>query len=160
MLSFEQKIAIVDSFPQLERKNVSLGRVNYHYEVSALDKKTVVYHLHPNGNGFVYAGHFMKFNVDDKGFVNIRDYSEEKLRSIIEQSIQSMTRTSALSEESSVEAELIEEYWVNAENQELVLQLENEDQKWYLYAGDDLEEVFDTYDEASEYLKEEKFSLR
>lgn len=35
MLSFEEKRAVVESFPELERKNVSLGRINYHYEKKA-----------------------------------------------------------------------------------------------------------------------------
>ena len=56
MLTFEQKIAILDSFPELERKDVSLGRVNYHFEGSAHEKKTVGYRFHPNGNGYVFAG--------------------------------------------------------------------------------------------------------
>ena len=87
MLSFEEKLAIADSFPELERKNVSMKRVNYHYEESMFDKKTVVYHLHPNGNGFVYA-----------------------------------------------------------------------DQMWYIFAGEDLDTVFESYEEAVEYLTEEGFA--
>ncbi len=96
MLSFEEKLAIVESFPQLTRKNVSLGRVNFHYEESAADKKIVVYHLHPNGNGFVYAENINGYEPDEKGMVNIRDFSAKELRNIIEQSIQSLApRTAA-----------------------------------------------------------------
>lgn len=75
MLTFEQKLAILDSYPQLERRNVSLGRVNYHYEQSRHEKKTVASHLHPNGNGYVFAGLLRGYESDDKGLVNIRDYS-------------------------------------------------------------------------------------
>ena len=57
MLTFTEKLAIIESFPQLQRKDVSLGRVNFHFEESVYDKKIVVQHLHPNGNGYVYAGH-------------------------------------------------------------------------------------------------------
>lgn len=39
MLTFQQKIHILESFPQLERRDVSLGRVNFHYEGSIYDKK-------------------------------------------------------------------------------------------------------------------------
>ena len=51
MLTFEEKLAIIESFPELERKNVSLGRVNFHFEGSIYEKKNVVYHLHPNEIG-------------------------------------------------------------------------------------------------------------
>ncbi|MGQ0517887.1 hypothetical protein ACT453_49800, partial [Bacillus sp. D-CC] len=61
MLTFEEKLSIIESFPELERKNVSLKRVNFHFEESRLDKKNVVYHLHPNGNGFVYASGYYMF---------------------------------------------------------------------------------------------------
>ena len=54
MLTFEEKTAIIESFPELTKKDVSLKRVNYHFEGSLYDKKTVIYHLHPNGNGFVF----------------------------------------------------------------------------------------------------------
>lgn len=91
MLTFEQKLAILDSYPQLERKNVSLGRVNYHYEESQHDKKTVAFHLHPNGNGYVFAGLLRGYETDDKGFVNIRDYSEFELRNLLDASITSLS---------------------------------------------------------------------
>ena len=55
MLTFEQKQEIIESFPELTRKEVSLKRVNYHYAESTYDKTVVVQHLHPNGNGFVYV---------------------------------------------------------------------------------------------------------
>lgn len=60
MLTFEEKLSIIETFPELQRKDVSLGRVNFHYPESVQEKKIVVQHLHPNGNGFVYAGHMRK----------------------------------------------------------------------------------------------------
>ncbi len=41
MLTFEEKLSIIESFPELERKNVSLKRVNFHFEESRLDKRTL-----------------------------------------------------------------------------------------------------------------------
>lgn len=79
MLTFEQKTAIIESFPELTKKDVSLKRVNYHFEGSLYDKKTVVYHLHPNGNGFVFVGDLKKYEADNKGMVNIREATEEEL---------------------------------------------------------------------------------
>ena len=87
MLTFTEKLAIIESFPQLQRKDISLGRVNFHFEESVYDKKIVVQHLHPNGNGFVYAGHLPAKVKDKKGLVNIRDYSEEELRDLLTNSI-------------------------------------------------------------------------
>lgn len=90
MLSFEQKLAIIEAFPELQRKNVSLGRTNFHYEESLYEKKSVVHHLHPNGNGYVFAGLVPGVATDEKGLVNIRDYSEDELRSLIEKAIQAL----------------------------------------------------------------------
>jgi hypothetical protein len=157
MLTFSEKLAIANSFPELQRKDVSLGRVNYHYEQSAFDKKTVIYHLHPNGNGFVYAGHLTKYDTDDKGFVNIRDYSADALRSLIAESIRSLTgsETGGTDTPSVKESE---EIWVNAKKQTLTLKFEDEDQMWYIFSGINLDSAFETYEEARQYLEEEGFS--
>jgi len=163
MLSFEQKLAIAESFPELERRDVSLGRVNYHYEGSAFDKKTVVYHLHPNGNGFVYAGELRGYEPDAKGLVNIRDFNEEELRAIIAASIRSLTADGAAGDagqepQDRQERQEGEESWRNAKGQTLTLKLEDEDGMWYVFAGDNLDSAFETYEEAVEYLAEEGFS--
>ena len=68
-----------------------MGRINFHYEASASDKKNVVYHLHPNGNGFVYGAELNGYKKSDKGMVNIRDFSADELRTIIQKSILSLT---------------------------------------------------------------------
>ncbi|WP_047152699.1 hypothetical protein [Aneurinibacillus tyrosinisolvens] len=148
MLTFEEKLAIIESFPQLERKNVSLGRVNFHYEESAFDKKIVVYHLHPNGNGFVYAGHLPDYDTDDKGLVNIRDYAADELRSLIKSSIESLSDDSEMEEEQG-------EQWTGPEEQTLLLVHEND--LWNVYTGLNLEASFETYEEAEQYMQEEGF---
>lgn len=66
MLTFEEKLAIIESFPELTRKDVSLNRVNFHYEDSIFEKKIVVYHLYPNGNEFVYAERIGKYETEKK----------------------------------------------------------------------------------------------
>lgn len=68
MLTFEEKLAIIESFPELERVNVSLGRVNFQFNESVYEKKNVVYHLHPNGNGFVYAGRLQGYQTDGRAW--------------------------------------------------------------------------------------------
>ncbi|MNI24081.1 hypothetical protein D3C73_776900 [compost metagenome] len=154
MLTFEEKLAIVNSFPELERKDVSLRRINFHYENSAFDKKIVVYHLHPNGNGYVYAGLLAGIAKDEKGFINIRDYSAEELRSLIQESIQSLStlpaKTSAVHDSSETEI------WSGPDNETLTVLFE--DDLWYVYAGPLLESAFETYEEVKQYMKEEEFT--
>lgn len=161
MLTFEQKLNILDSYPQLERRNVSLGRVNYHFEQSRHEKKTVASHLHPNGNGFVYAGLLRGYETDDKGLVNIRDFTEPQLRELLDASITSLStyipEAPAASKRKKNTAAAAETHWVNPEGNLLSLRLE--DDLWYLYAGIQLEMAFETVEEAEEYLAEEGFSL-
>lgn len=150
MLTFEQKTAIIESFPELTKKEVSLKRVNYHFEGSLYDKKTVVYHLHPNGNGFVFVGELTNYESDSKGLVNIREATEEELRKMITDSI------AILSEEEEFEEEVEElEIWKNREGQEL--KLIHEDTLWNIYHGVNLEESYESYAEAEEYLLSEGF---
>jgi hypothetical protein len=153
MLTFEQKLSIIESFPELKRNDVSLNRVNYHYEESGSDKKNVVYHLHPNGNGFVYAEKLKGYHVDNKGMVNIREFSEDELRAIIEKSIQSLSP--AENEEIEEFGEQEEERWINSDNQSLILV--QEDDMWNVYAGVNLDGTFPSYNEAKQYLDEEGF---
>lgn len=162
MLTFEQKLVILDSYPQLERKNVSLGRVNYHYEGSQHDKKTVAFHLHPNGNGFVFAGLLRGYETDDKGFVNIRDFSESELRSLLEASITSLSvkipEAPVLGKRKKAKAAAQgETLWMDPEGNALTLKFEED--LWYVYAGLHLEMAFETVEEAKEYLAEEGFVL-
>lgn len=152
MLTFEQKTAIIESFPELTKKDVSLKRVNYHYEGSLYDKKTVVYHLHPNGNGFVFVGDLKKYEADNKGMINIREATEEELHEMIADSI------GILSEEEQFEEEVVEEQvWKNNEGQEL--KLIHEDTLWNVYHAHNLEESYESFGEAEEYLLSEGFEL-
>ena len=154
MLTFEKKLSIIESFPELQRKNVSLGRVNFQFEASVIDKKNVVYHLHPNGNGFVYAEYLDGYDIDEKGMVNIRDFSEYELRSIVKQSIESLSHM-PVSEEAIIGDATEEERWINSEKHTLIL-LE-EDEMWNVYAGLNLDASYFSYTEAEEYLKSEGF---
>ncbi|MCY9513899.1 hypothetical protein [Paenibacillus apiarius] len=153
MLTFEQKLAVIESFSELQRKDVSLGRVNFHYAESVLDKKTVVYHLHPNGNGYVYAGNLAGYAADPKGMVNIRDYTEEELRAIIRASIDSLAPGTHAGGAASKGTGA--EIWSNRDKEKLVLVHEHE--LWNVYAGSNLEMAFETREEAVEYLHEEGF---
>ena len=153
MLTFEEKLAVIESFPELQRKSVSLGRVNFQYEESVTEKKNVIYHLHPNGNGFVYGENLDGYAKDNKGMVNIRDFSKQDLRSIIQQSIQTLSKRT-VSEEAII-GDVEEERWINAENHTLIIM--NEDDMWNVYAGLNLDGTFPSYNEAKQYLLEEGF---
>ena len=156
MLTFEEKIAIIESFTELERKDVSLGRVNYQYPESKLDKSNVVYHLHPNGNGFVYAEGIPGYRVGQKGLVNIRDFSAEELETIIAKSIQLLSTDPDLHEDTIDQVE--EETWKNSDGHTLTVVLE--DDMWNVYAGLNLDGTFPSYNEAKSYLMEEGFHKR
>ncbi|WP_138417338.1 hypothetical protein [Aquibacillus sediminis] len=145
MLTFEHKLQIIESFLELERNDISLGRVNFHYPDSIYEKKIVVYRLHPNGNGFVY-GELMDnldYDVDNKGMINIRDFTENELREVIEKSIASLSE------------DLFEEEWINEEKQ--VLTLVHDFDLWNIYADDMLDGTFPTYSGATSYLEQEGF---
>lgn len=158
MLTFEQKLAVIESFPELQRKDVSLGRVNFQYEESGFDRKNVVYHLHKNGNGFVYAGHLKGYSTDEKGLVNIRDLTEEELRSLLAASIRSLAPDAAPGAKPSSPASEPdgEELWTGPDHH--TLRLFYEDELWYVYDRQNLESAFETYEEAEEYLREEGFT--
>lgn len=143
MLTFEEKLAIIESFPELKRNDVSLGRVNFHFEESIMEKKIVVYRLHPNGNGYVYAELINEdYPIDAKGMVNIRDFTEQGLRKVIEQSIASLSEAES-------------ETWINRDNE--TLRLVNDFDLWNVYAGDMLDGTFETYNSATNYLEQEGF---
>ncbi|MCH7323694.1 hypothetical protein LZ480_17625 [Solibacillus sp. MA9] len=151
MLTFEQKQAIIESFPQLTKKEISLKRLNYHFEDSLYEKTIVVEKLHPNGNGFIFVGDLLKYEKEasDKGLVNIRDYSEQQLREIIESAID------YLSEE--IDDTPIIEYWTSRQGTKLELEFNN--RSWNIYHQGNLEESFGTRDDAIAYLHEEGFRL-
>ncbi|KIY21712.1 hypothetical protein [Mesobacillus subterraneus] len=156
MLTFDQKLSIIESFQELERKNVSMNRVNFHYPDSSYDKKIVVYHLHPNGNGYVYGEFLDGYESDGKGMVNIRDFTGDELKTIIELSIESLTASNTI--ESAIIEDYKDERWVNTENHTLILV--HEEDSWNVYAGLNLDGTFLSYNEAKQYLEEEGFRKR
>ncbi|MFC0522762.1 hypothetical protein ACFFGV_04050 [Pontibacillus salicampi] len=153
MLTFEEKQNILDTFTELTRREISLGRINYHFEDSAIDKKNVVYHLHPNGNGFVFAELVDGYETDERGMVNIRDYSEEQLITIVRASIDSL---SVDPEEKDFLG--LEEDYINQEYQ--VLTLVYDFGLFNIYADDMLDASFPTYNEAVDYLDQEGFQKK
>ncbi|WP_456275246.1 hypothetical protein [Bacillus sp. AK128] len=156
MLTFEQKLSVIESFSELVRKDVSLKRVNFHFEESGSDRKNVVYHLHPNGNGYVYTELIDGYEMDDKGMTNIRDFTEDELRTVIEKSIESLSIH--VEPEATITTEFEEETWMNADKHSLTVILEED--MWNVYAGRNLDGTFPSYNEAKQYLEEEGFRKR
>ncbi|MGG3451698.1 hypothetical protein [Domibacillus aminovorans] len=156
MLTFEEKKAIIETFPQLTAKDVSMKRINYHFEDSLYEKTVVVHHLHPNGNGFVFVADLPGYEVNDKGLVNIREASEAELRAAIADSIRYL---SDKPEDEVIEQVPLseEQEWRNRDGQTLLLV--NEDLLWNVYTGLNLEESFESFKEAERYLLEEGFRL-
>ncbi|SEK40555.1 hypothetical protein [Paenibacillus sp. OK003] len=167
MLNVEQKLEVLQSYPQLQRKDVSLGRVNFHYEESAYEKKIVALHIHPNGNGYIYAGLLPNYETDNKGFVNIRDYSEADLRTLLDETIKAMSTNPNAVESEEPEPEQAKAAptlattstaggtWIDEDGHTLTLKYE--DDMWYVYSGVNLDMAFESRSEAGEYLKEEGF---
>ncbi|MCO7125560.1 hypothetical protein NIE88_07220 [Sporolactobacillus shoreicorticis] len=154
LLDYNQKLSIFESFPELERKSVSLGRVNFQYPGSAANKKTVVYHLHPNGNGYVYAKDIEGYEADSKGMVNIRAFSGEELHTLVKKTIFALSPEGVYKKETADGND--HEQWVTPSGrQELEIIYDNE--LWNVYAGDELDGTFRSYKEAAEYLVEEGF---
>lgn len=151
MLTFEQKQQIIEQFPELSKKEVSMKRLNYHFDGSLYDKTVVVQHLHPNGNGFVYAAGMKGYEPDDRGLVNIRDYTEDELREIVSAAIRNLS-----TEEQQQEP--LSEVWQHPDGAKLTM-LE-EDGFYNVYHGYNLEEGFGDYEEAVSYLQEEGFALK
>jgi hypothetical protein len=92
MLSFEQKRTIFSSFPELKETEISHGRVNYEYSASKKSRKVLARELHPSGNGYVCGEYINGYDVDPRGWVKIKDFNEEALRTIIKEAIESMSR--------------------------------------------------------------------
>lgn len=149
VLTFEQKLEVIEAFPELTRKEVSMKRVNFQFEESLYDKKNVVYHLHPNGNGFVFVGDLPQYEADSRGLVNIRDFSASQLRSIIADSID------YLGQEPEPP---YDKRWTNKEGEKL--DLVYEEPFWNIYTGKNLEESFGTFDDAEDYLLDQGFNER
>lgn len=152
MLTFEQKKIIIEqNFPTLVANKVSMGRVNYQFQESTSDKINAIYHLHPNGNGFVYVGKSSNYIVNDKGFVNIREFSETEIITAIQYSLTLLSATDSVTP-------ALKENWQNKNNIILSIIEDQENELFFVYTDTDvLDAVFNTYPEACDYLSQEGF---
>lgn len=148
-LSFEEKKAIFDSYPELEAVPVSLNRLNYHFKGSAVEHKIVVRHLHPNGNAFIYAGYLPKEDTQ-KGYLSAYDEDEATIREWVEQAISYLKKT-----EDGYEVGH-SELWLNQRGETLYLNYDNP--MWTITLDNgQVEAVFKSREQAEGYLMDEGF---
>ncbi len=98
MLSFEQKITIFRSFQELEEKPISNNKLNYIYPDSLQRGKMLSTQLQPSGNGYVIGKymdeetiHSKGYIVDNRGWINIKEFSSEDLHEVISTAMTSMS---------------------------------------------------------------------
>lgn len=81
MLTLDQKKKIFRKYP-LEEYDIKGDRVNYKYK-----NKVVVTQLTHTGNGYVWgrdiAEYSKKYNVDERGWINIKSFTEEEISLLI-----------------------------------------------------------------------------
>lgn len=148
-LSFEEKKAIFDSYVELEVVPVSLKRLNYHFNDSAVAKTVLVRHLHPNGNVFIYAGYLPKEETQ-KGYVSVLNADEETLREWVDKAIAHLKKTI----DGYVDGYF--ELWRDAQGD--VLRLTYENPVWSVLVADgQVEGVFKTKEAGEGYLHDEGF---
>lgn len=94
-LSFEQKRNIFRSFPELTEKIDKYGRISYFYEGSKQRRKQMARELTHTGNGYGYGGYLPEYRhlTDERGWINIRDFSESELRELISKVIRSFSNS-------------------------------------------------------------------
>ncbi|WP_088810878.1 MULTISPECIES: hypothetical protein [unclassified Listeria] len=149
MLTFEEKKQIISRYTQLEEKAISLGRVNYHYPESKRDKSILIKHLHPNGNGYVYAPYLDADTLDKQGYFNVFEANESELVGLIEAAIAYMDSDGDIFQEGQ-EITYVDEF-----NEKLSLIYENK--MWIVYAFENVEAIFPTIEAAESYLNDEGF---
>ncbi|MFD1676734.1 hypothetical protein [Alicyclobacillus fodiniaquatilis] len=93
MMTFSQKIEFLQSFPELNKKELPDGRVNFYYANSRKQGKVIVRELYPpTGNGYLCGRYMSDFKVDARGWINIRDVGKEQLRTMVLAAISSMSK--------------------------------------------------------------------
>lgn len=150
MLTFEEKKAIFDSYPELTATPVSMNRVNYHYEESAVAKTMVVRFLHPNGNALIYAGYLPKEETAKEGYISVLEASEEEIRELVDKALEYLNK-----KENGFEVGY-QELWTDEYGETLILQYDHP--MWaVLVENGQIEGVFKSKEAAEGYLMDEGF---
>lgn len=96
LVGFEEKKAILLSY-DLKLKEEHTGRVSATYELSKQRGKIVACEFVSTGNGYINEKYMRNetivqngYEVDERGWINIKHFSEERIRKVIEDAIDSM----------------------------------------------------------------------
>ncbi|MER2041056.1 hypothetical protein [Desemzia incerta] len=150
MLSFEEKKAIFDSYLELTATPVSMNRVNYHFEGSAIAKTMVVRFLHPNGNALIYAGYMPKEETEKEGYISVLEASEAEIRDLVDKALEYLKK-----KENGYEVGY-QELWTNHYGEKLILQYDHP--MWaVLVENGQIEGIFKSKEAAEGYLMDEGF---
>ena len=149
-LSFEEKKAIFDDYEELTAVPVSMNRINYHFNASAVDPQVVVRFLPPTGNAFISAGYLPR-EGPVRGFISVLESDEGTIRFLLEKAISFLKKTA----DGYVEG--YSEKWVDRSGDVLLLIYDNPMWSVALKNGQ-MEGIFKTRDAAVGYLNDEGFS--
>lgn len=91
-MTFEEKRAILNSFPELIEKPISYGRYNYQFSGSKSRVKNVVVELAENHCGYVFVRNLVDFHekMDPRGYCSIDKFNRDNLKEVIERVIESL----------------------------------------------------------------------
>lgn len=150
MLTFEEKKAIFDGFSELTCQAVSMNRLNYHFEESAIPKTILVKYLHPrSGNAFIYAG-YLPATEAKGGYISVHDATKEEIIEKVNLALEYLR----LTEDGFPEG--YEELWRDNRGDELTLRYNN--YMWsVIMSSGAVEAVFKTKQHAEGYLMDEGF---
>lgn len=150
MLNYEEKKAIFDSYTELTSQGVSMGRLNYHFNESAVPKTLLIKHLHPkSGNAFIFAGYLPEEDTKE-GYISVHESNEAELRRFVERGIEFLRLTKDGFPEG------YEEKWFDDHQDELILRYTNEAWLIIMQSGG-VEAVFRTKEQGEAYLNDEGF---
>jgi len=92
-LSLSQKREILKSFKELTEHVDKSGRCSYKFEGSNEKRKTVACEFSFTGNGYVYGANLPDYTsmADERGWVNVRDFSSTQLKDIVSKAIESIS---------------------------------------------------------------------
>ncbi|KAF0194034.1 MAG: hypothetical protein FD169_2080 [Bacillota bacterium] len=93
MISYQDKIRILASIPELSRTNRSYDRVNFVFPGARTRRKVVAREIALTGNGYLFVGFLEEFRHlrDARGFINIDRHvqGESELRLLLDRVIES-----------------------------------------------------------------------
>ena len=90
-LSLDQKVEIIETFPELHKSIDKNGRISYFIYGSKQRRKQIIRELTHTGNGYIYGSLTPELHerVDNRGWINFKDCNERELRELIGKVIES-----------------------------------------------------------------------